>query len=88
MDLYKAFHCIPHDILRAKLTAYVFDKNILSYIYSYLNDRKTCVKINNMKNVFTKIVPSVPPGSVVTPILLSNVFLNDFFFFFVYCIST
>ena len=43
MDLSKAFDCIPHDRLLAKLAAYGVDKNLLCYIYSYLLNRKQCV---------------------------------------------
>ena len=59
MDLSKAFDRIPHDLLRAKLVAYSFDKKVLNYIYSYLNNWKLCVKINNMKSDFTNIVSIV-----------------------------
>ena len=37
MDLYKAFDCVSHDLLLAKLPAYGFDKPTLKYIYSHLN---------------------------------------------------
>ena len=42
MDLSKAFDRIPHDLLRAKLVAYSFDKKVLNYIYSYFNNWKLC----------------------------------------------
>ena len=34
-DLPKAFDCIPHDLLIAKLSAYNVEDEALSYIYSY-----------------------------------------------------
>ena len=35
-DLSKAFDCIDHELLMAKLYAYSFDKNSLHFINSYL----------------------------------------------------
>ena len=38
-DLSKAFDCLNHDLLIAKLTAYGYDKSALKFIYDYLENR-------------------------------------------------
>ena len=47
MDISKAFDCIPHDFLIAKLNAHRFHKKALTYFYSYLKRKKQSVKINH-----------------------------------------
>ena len=69
MDLSKAFDCSPHDLLLAKLAAYGVDENLLCYIYSYLLNRKQCVRINNINSDFLNVVSGVPQGSIVGSIL-------------------
>ena len=78
MDLSKAFDCIPQDLLMAKLHAYGFNFETLTFLNSYLRDRKHCIKINNICNAFLKILSGVPQGSILGPRLL-NIFLNDLF---------
>ena len=46
-DLSKAFGCIDHELLTAKLYAYGFDKNSLYFINSYLKGRKQRTKISS-----------------------------------------
>ena len=45
-DLSKAFDCLNHDLLIAKLEAYGFSKAALKFIYDYLKDRKQRTKVN------------------------------------------
>ena len=45
-DLSKAFDCLNHELLIAKLEAYGFDNSSLRYIiYSYLSGRKQRTKV-------------------------------------------
>ena len=46
MDLSKAFDCIDHEFLIAKLHAYGFGRGALFMIHSYLSQRRQRVKIN------------------------------------------
>ena len=39
-DLSKAFDCLNHELLIAKLDAYGFSHTYLAFLYSYLSDRK------------------------------------------------
>ena len=77
MDLSKAFDSISHGLLLAKLATYCADGSFLCYIYSYLLNRKQCMRINNINSDFLNVISGVPQESIIGPIL-SNYFFNDF----------
>ena len=79
-DLSKAFDCLPHDLLIAKLDAYEFKNDALYLIFNYLSNRKQRVKINSSFSSFQNIISGVPQGSLLGP-LLFNIFLTDIFLF-------
>ena len=79
-DLSKAFDCLNHELMIAKLEAYGFDQVSLEFIYSYLSDRKHRTKINNYFSTWADIISGIPQGSILGP-LLFNIYLNDIFLF-------
>ena len=46
-DLTKAFDCLTHELLIAKIDAYGFSHSYLALFFSYLSGRKQLVKIKN-----------------------------------------
>ena len=77
-DLSKAFDCLSHDLLIAKLNAYGFSMAALRPIQNYLSNRKERTKINTEYSSWEKILFGVPQGSILAP-LLFNIFLCDLF---------
>ncbi len=76
MDLSKAFDCIPHDLLLAKLKAYDIEEVSLTFIASYLRNRKR-VKICGYCSEWLLLSKGVPQGSISGPSIFT-LSINDF----------
>ena len=78
-DLSKAFDCLKHELLIAKLNAYGFHLSALKLIHDYLSNRKQRTKINSTYSKWHYFSFGVPQGSILGP-LLFNIYLIDLFF--------
>ena len=78
-DLTKAFDCLKHDLLIAKLAAYGLDNKSLRFIYSYLSGRKQRTKINNAYSPYSDILYGVPKVRYWGPSSSTLIFVTCFF---------
>ena len=62
-DLSKAFDCLNHELLIAKLHAYGFSLESLTFIQSYLTNRIQRVKTNSSFSEYSNVESGVPQGT-------------------------
>ena len=66
-DLSKAFDCICHDLLIAKLNAYGLSFPALKLVHNYLRNRKQRTKNGTAYSLWETFFPGVPQGSILGP---------------------
>ena len=75
MDLSKAYDCLPHNLLIAKLAAYGFEDSATFLISDYLSKRYQRVKIGSVYSSYLEIFRGVRQGSILGPILLTSLLM-------------
>ena len=81
LDFTKAFDCIDHKILLAKLWRYGIRGKPYELLKSFLSDRKQYVTFNNIKSYLGDVKIGIPQGSCLGP-LLFIIYVNDLYYFF------
>ena len=78
MDLSKAYDCLNHDLIIAKLETYGVGENSLRLIKNYLSQRQQ--RVVSSFSEWLEIILGIPEGSMLRSILF-NVFINDLLLF-------
>ena len=75
-DLRKAFDTVPHRPLLDKLHSFGIDPNLISWICSYLTERKQHVIYDGVLSNGIPVLSGVPQGSVLGP-LVFLIYIDD-----------
>ncbi|XP_055387934.1 uncharacterized protein LOC129616341 [Condylostylus longicornis] len=77
LDLKKAFDCVDHDILLRKLSGMNFEFDQISFIRSYLTQRKQSVRLGDVVSESKILKKGVRQGSILGPTLFKIYTLDD-----------
>ena len=66
-----AFDCLVHDLLIAKLNAYRFDLKSLHLLNDYLASRYQRIRIGSSYSPWKEIINGVPQGSILGPTIFN-----------------
>ena len=77
-DFSKAFDCLDHELLIAKLNAHGFSLPALRLINDYLSNRRQRTRIANSFSDWFEVILGVPQRLILGP-LLFNIFLAELF---------
>ena len=80
MDSSKAYDCLSHDLLTAKLEAYGLDLGSLNFPLDYLSLKKCRTEVGSSYSKWSEICRGIPQGSILGS-LLFTIFINDILFF-------
>ena len=78
MDLPKAYDCLRHELLIAKLEAYGIGNDNLNLLLDYLTFRKQRTKAGSSYSKWSKTRRGISQRSTLGPILF-NILINDMF---------
>ena len=78
MYLSKAFDCLPHGLLRAKLNAYGLSAGAVDLLDNYLSNRQQRVKLGPATSNWESLFKGVPHGSILGPFIF-YIFINYIF---------